>query len=111
MVTRTTKDGKMASKEYTELKKEVEGVKNQMTKLCNKVDKIHNAIVGDLTLGQEGLVRMVKNHKNDIYMPWASLLCKTPPYLNKTLNHFYHFFQTQSLIVVVPVWWLTILLV
>ena len=66
MATRTTKDGKMASKEYTELKKEVEGVKNQMAKLCNKVDKIHNAIVGDLTLGQEGLVRMVKNHEKFI---------------------------------------------
>ena len=66
MATRTTKDGKMASKEYTELKKEVEGGKNQMTKLCNKVDKIHNAIVGDLTLGQEGLVRMVKNHEKFI---------------------------------------------
>lgn len=66
MATRTTKDGKMASKEYTELKKEVEGVKNQMTKLCGKVDKIHNAIVGDLTLGQEGLVRMVKNHEKFI---------------------------------------------
>jgi len=52
----------MASKEYTELKKEVEKLGKDMTKLCNKVDKVHNAIVGDLSLGQDGLVRMVKNH-------------------------------------------------
>ena len=63
--TKTT-DGQLASKEYTELKKEVEGVKKEMTKLCNKVDKVHNAIVGDLTLGQEGIVRMVWNHEKYI---------------------------------------------
>ena len=56
----------MASKEYTELKKEVEKLGKDMTKLCNKVDKVHNAIVGDVSLGQDGLVRMVKNHQKFI---------------------------------------------
>jgi len=53
----------MASAEYKEMKKEVEGVKKELTKLCNKVDKTHLAIVGDLTLGQDGIVRMVKAHE------------------------------------------------
>ena len=56
----------MASKEYTELKREITKLEGGMTKLCNKVDKVHNAIVGDLSLGQEGLVRMVKNHQKFI---------------------------------------------
>lgn len=56
----------MASKEYTELKKEVEKLGKDMSKLCLKFDKVHNAIVGDLSLGQEGIVRMVKNHEKFI---------------------------------------------
>jgi hypothetical protein len=48
------------------LKKDVEKLSKEMTKLCLKFDKVHNAIVGDLSLGQEGLVRMVKNHEKFI---------------------------------------------
>jgi hypothetical protein len=54
----------MASAEYKEIKKEVEGVKKEMTKLCGKVDKIHNALLGDRTLQQDGLAKMVKKHED-----------------------------------------------
>lgn len=64
--TKKTSEVFMASKEYTELKKEVANLDKNMSKVCNKLDKVHNAIVGDLSLGQEGLVRMVKNHQKFI---------------------------------------------
>jgi len=53
----------MISKEYKELKKEITIMQKNMSGMCDKIDKIHLALVGDTKFGQEGLVRMVKKHE------------------------------------------------
>ena len=60
----------MESKEYKELKKDISsltkdisGLQKNSEKMCNQIDKIHNALVGDTKFGQEGLVKMVKRHE------------------------------------------------
>jgi len=53
----------MISKEYKELKKEITSMQKNMSSMCDKIDKIHLALVGDTKFGQEGLVRMVKKHE------------------------------------------------
>tara|TARA_R110000822_G_scaffold46670_3_gene124188 strand:- start:6775 stop:7041 length:267 start_codon:yes stop_codon:yes gene_type:complete len=52
----------MDSKEYIELKKEIEGLSESVKGQGETINRIHNAIVGDSEFGQEGIVKMVKNH-------------------------------------------------
>ena len=51
------------TKGYRELKKEITSIKKDMSNMCDKIDKIHTALVGDTKFGQDGLVRMVKRHE------------------------------------------------
>tara|TARA_R110002049_G_scaffold171736_1_gene338528 strand:- start:748 stop:1011 length:264 start_codon:yes stop_codon:yes gene_type:complete len=53
----------MVSKEYKELKKEITSMQKDMSGMCDKIDKIHLALVGDTKFGQDGLVRMVKHEE------------------------------------------------
>ena len=60
----------MESKEYKELKKDIVDVKKDLSalqksseKMCNQIDKIHTALVGDSKFGQDGLVKMVRRHE------------------------------------------------
>tara|TARA_R100001015_G_C4612860_1_gene168450 strand:- start:299 stop:565 length:267 start_codon:yes stop_codon:yes gene_type:complete len=52
----------MESKEYKELKEEIEDLKKCVNAQGETLKKIHNAIVGDRDFGQDGLVQMVKKH-------------------------------------------------
>ena len=38
-------------------------MQKDMSGMCDKIDKIHLALVGDTKFGQEGLVRMVRKHE------------------------------------------------
>jgi len=66
----------MTSKEYIELKKELDEVKNELSKQSEVITKIHQAIVGDKDFGQDGLVSLVRKHERWIesqkYM-WAKI--------------------------------------
>lgn len=66
----------MTSKEYIELKKEIDELKTSVDEQNETLKKIHNAIVGDKEFGQDGLVQMVKQHQSWIesqkYM-WAKI--------------------------------------
>lgn len=66
----------MTSKEYIELKKELDELKLSVSEQNETLKKIHSAIVGDREFGQDGLVQMVKNHEKWIesqkYM-WAKI--------------------------------------
>ena len=66
----------MESKEYKELKKEIEDLKQCVKSQEETLNKILNAIVGDKEFGQAGLVEMVRNHEKWIdrqkYM-WAKI--------------------------------------
>jgi len=60
----------MISKEYTELKrkiskidKDIANIQKHSAKMCEQLDKITIALVGDTKFGQEGLVRMVRKHE------------------------------------------------
>ena len=60
----------MESKEYKELKKEISslqkdigGLQKNSEKMCNQIDKIHTALVGDAKFGHDGLVKMVRRHE------------------------------------------------
>ena len=60
----------MESKEYKELKKDISKIEKDIallqknsSKMCEQVDKIHLALVGDTKFGQDWLVRMVKKHE------------------------------------------------
>ena len=52
----------MDTKEYTELKKEIEDLREDVKKQGECIQKIYNAVVGDEKFGQEGLVTMIKKH-------------------------------------------------
>lgn len=66
----------MTSKEYIELKKELDELKVSVSEQNETLKKIHNAIVGDKDFGQDGLAQMVKKHEQWIegqkYM-WAKI--------------------------------------
>lgn len=66
----------MTSKEYIELKNEIDELKTSVDAQSETLKKIHNAIVGDKEFGQDGLVQMVKKHQSWIesqkYM-WAKI--------------------------------------
>ena len=66
----------MESKEYKELKKEIEDLKQCVKSQEDTLNKILNAVVGDKEFGQAGLVEMVRNHEKWIekqkYM-WAKI--------------------------------------
>lgn len=53
----------MTTKEYIELKNEIDEIKNGMSKQGEVLTKIHQAIVGDREFGQDGLVELVKKHE------------------------------------------------
>ena len=53
----------MTSKEYSELKKEIDDLKGSLEEQNVVLKKIHQAIVGDKEFGQDGLVTMVRNHE------------------------------------------------
>jgi len=44
----------MESKEYTDLKKEIDSLKFEVHKQSETLTKIHQAIVGDKEFGQDG---------------------------------------------------------
>jgi hypothetical protein len=73
--TRTTR-GAVTSKEYTQLKKELDELKTSVDEQGETLHKIHNAIVGDKDFGHEGLVQLVRKHERWIesqkYM-WAKI--------------------------------------
>ena len=52
----------MESKEYKELKSEIEDLKRCVKSQEETLNKILNAIVGDKEFGQEGIVQMVRKH-------------------------------------------------
>ena len=52
----------MESKEYKELKNEIEDLKRCVKSQEETLNKILNAIVGDKEFGQEGIVQMVRKH-------------------------------------------------
>lgn len=52
----------MVSKEYRELKIEIEDLKQSMSEQQEILKKIHQAIVGDKEFGQDGLIEVVKKH-------------------------------------------------
>jgi|TARA_R110000744_G_scaffold287065_1_gene398326 hypothetical protein len=66
----------MVSKEYRELKIEIEDLKQSMSEQQEILKKIHQAIVGDKEFGQDGLIEVVKKHDKWItaqkYM-WAKV--------------------------------------
>jgi len=66
----------MESKEYTDLKKEIDSLKFEVHKQSETLTKIHQAIVGDKEFGQDGLVNLVRKHDKWIesqkYM-WAKI--------------------------------------
>jgi len=72
----TTTRSAISSKEYTQLKKELDELKTSVDEQGETLKKIHNAIVGDKDFGQEGLVAMVRKHEAWIesqkYM-WAKI--------------------------------------
>lgn len=53
----------MESKEYKDLKKELDDLKSEVQKQSETLTKIHQAIVGDREFGQDGLVQMVRKHE------------------------------------------------
>ena len=53
----------MESKEYKELKNEIEDLKRCVKSQEETLNKILNAIVGDKEFGQEGIVQMVRKHE------------------------------------------------
>jgi len=52
----------MTTKEYSELKKELDELKVSVAEQNVFLKKIHSAIVGDKEYGQDGLVNMVNKH-------------------------------------------------
>jgi hypothetical protein len=74
--TTTTTRGAISSKEYTQLKKELDELKTSVDEQGETLKKIHNAIVGDKDFGHEGLVALVRKHERWIesqkYM-WAKI--------------------------------------
>mgnify|MGYP003655458849 FL=1 len=52
----------MESKEYMELKREIEELSDCVKLQGETIKKIHNAIVGDKDFGQDGIVQMVRKH-------------------------------------------------
>ena len=66
----------VTSKEYTQLKKELDELKTSVDEQGETLKKIHNAIVGDKDFGHEGLVELVRKHERWIesqkYM-WAKI--------------------------------------
>lgn len=52
----------METKEYKELKEEIEQLSDCVKKQGECIEKIYNAVVGDEKFGQEGLVQMIKKH-------------------------------------------------
>lgn len=66
----------MTSKEYTELKKEIDQLKDVVSEQNETLKKIHIAIIGDKEFGQYGLVSMVRKHdiwiENQKYL-WAKI--------------------------------------
>jgi len=77
-VTRNTSNNSrsVTSKEYTQLKKELDELKTSVDEQGETLKKIHNAIVGDKDFGHEGLVALVHKHERWIesqkYM-WAKI--------------------------------------
>lgn len=61
--TTTTTRGSNSSKEYTQLKKELDELKTSVEEQGETLKKIHNAIVGDKDFGHEGLVALVHKHE------------------------------------------------
>jgi predicted metal-binding transcription factor (methanogenesis marker protein 9) len=72
----TTTRSAISSKEYTQLKKELDELKTSVEEQGETLKKIHNAIVGDKDFGHEGLVALVRKHERWIesqkYM-WAKI--------------------------------------
>jgi DNA gyrase/topoisomerase IV subunit A len=66
----------MTSKEYNDLKKEIDALQEIVGEQNETLKKIHTAIVGNKEFGQEGLVGLVKKHERWIesqkYM-WAKI--------------------------------------
>lgn len=66
----------MTTKEYNELKKELDELKVSVAEQNVFLKKIHSAIVGDKEYGQDGLVTMVNKHdkwiENQKFM-WAKI--------------------------------------
>jgi hypothetical protein len=60
--TNTTSSRGLTSKEYTQLKRELDELKDSVEEQNDTLKKIHSAIVGDKDFGQEGLVGMVRRH-------------------------------------------------
>lgn len=52
----------MESKEYKELKAEIEELSNSVKEQGECIQKIYHAVVGDEKFGQEGLVTLVRKH-------------------------------------------------
>ena len=66
----------MESKEYKELKNEIEDLKRCVKSQEETLKKILNAIVGDKEFGQEGIVEMVRKHDKWIQsqkVMWAKI--------------------------------------
>lgn len=53
----------MESKEYKELKKDIEDLTESLQKQGECLQKIYNAVVGDEKFGHQGLVEMVRKHE------------------------------------------------
>jgi hypothetical protein len=53
----------MTSKEYKDLKQELDELKSSVDEQNATLQRIHTAIVGDAKFGQEGIVQMVKKHE------------------------------------------------
>ncbi len=53
----------MESKEYKDLKKELDDLKVCVQNQSETLTKIHQAIVGDREFGQDGIVQMVRKHE------------------------------------------------
>jgi len=66
----------MTSKEYNDLKNEIDSLQTIVAEQNETLKKIHTAIVGNKEFGQEGLVGLVKKHDRWIesqkYM-WAKI--------------------------------------
>lgn len=66
----------MQTKEYKELKGEIEQLSVCVKKQGESIEKIYNAVVGDEKFGQRGIVQMIQKHDRWIekqkYM-WAKI--------------------------------------
>lgn len=47
----------------SKIEKDITALHKDISKMCEQVDKIQLALVGDTKFGQDGLVKMVKKHE------------------------------------------------